>query len=153
MKLYEINEAIENCVDMETGEILDEAALDALKIEREEKIRNIAAWIVNLKADAKAYKDRADEFTARKKAAENKADSLERYLSNQLDGKAWKNEDFSVTFRMNKATDIYDESKIPVDYLIPQAAKIDKAGILRTLKMGKEIPGARLVERQSMTVK
>ena len=49
MKLYEINEAIENCVDTETGEILDEAALDALKIEREEKIRNIAAWIVNLK--------------------------------------------------------------------------------------------------------
>jgi hypothetical protein len=153
MKLYEINEAIENCVDTETGEILDEAALDALKIEREEKIRNIAAWIVNLKADAKAYKERADEFTARKKTAENKAESLERYLSNQLDGKAWKDSDFSVTFRMSKATDIYDESKIPVDYLIQQSPKIDKAGILRTLKMGKEIPGARLVERQSMTVK
>lgn len=153
MKLYEINEAIEACVDKETGEILDETALDALQIERDEKIRNIAAWIVNLEADARAYKDRADQFTARRKAAENKAENLRRYLSNQLNGEKWKDADFSITFRTAQATDIYDESAVPVDYLIPQAAKIDKAGILRTLKMGKEIPGARLIERQSMTVK
>ena len=140
-------------MDKETGEVLDEAALDALTIEREEKIRNIAAWIVNLKADAEAYKQRADDFTVRKKAAENKAESLKKYLSRQLDGKAWKNEDFSVSFRMNKATDILDESKIPICYMISQAPKIDRAAILRTLKMGVAVPGARLVERQSMTVK
>ena len=153
MKLYEINEAIEACVDKETGEVLDEAALDALTIEREEKIRNIAAWIVNLKADAEAYKKRADDFTARKKAAENKAESLEKYLSRQLAGKGWKDADFSVTFRTSKATDILDEKEIPICYMISQPAKIDKAAILRTLKMGVAVPGARLIERQSMTVK
>ena len=153
MKLYEINEAIEACVDKETGEVLDEAALDALTIEREEKIRNIAAWIVNLKADAEAYKQRADDFTARRKAAENKAESLEKYLSRQLDGKGWKDADFSVTFRTSKATDILDEKEIPICYMVPQPAKIDKAAILRTLKMGVAVPGARLIERQSMTVK
>lgn len=153
MKLYEINEAIEACVDKETGEILDEAALDALKIEREEKVRNIAAWIVNLKADAEAYKQRADAFTAKRKAAENKAESLERYLARQLGGKAWKDADFSVTFRMSKASDIVDESQIPICYMTPQPPKIDRAAILRTLKMGVAVPGARMVERQSMTVK
>ncbi|MBQ9728846.1 MAG: siphovirus Gp157 family protein, partial [Clostridia bacterium] len=104
-------------------------------------------------ADAEAYKKRADDFTARKKAAENKAESLEKYLSRQLDGKGWKDVDFSVSFRTSKATDILDESLIPVDYLKPQPAKIDRDAILRTLKMGVAVPGARLIERQSMTVK
>lgn len=153
MRLYEINAAIEACVDTETGEIIDEAALDALQIERQEKIRNICAWIVDLDAEAKAAKERADEFTRRKKAAESKADSLRRYLSNNLNGQKWKDNDFSVSFRKTQATEIYDEAKIPVDYLITQQPKIDRAGLLRTLKMGTEIPGARLVERQSITVK
>jgi len=153
MKLYEINEAIEACVDKETGEILDEAALDNLQMEREQKIHNIAAYIINLRAEAAAAKERAEVFTARRKAAENKAESLQKYLERQLNGQKWSDQDFKITWRTSQATDIYDESAIPVDYQIAQAPKIDRAGLLRTLKMGKEIPGVRLVERQSMSVK
>ena len=63
--LYEINTAILYCVEvepgttvnMETGEIIDLEKLSLLKMERSEKIRNIALWVKNLKADAKALKE------------------------------------------------------------------------------------------------
>lgn len=153
MKLYEINEAIDELIDKETGEITNESAMAELELARDEKIHNIAAYIINLRAEAAAAKERAEVFTARRKAAENKAESLQRYLERQLDGAKWSDADFKISWRTSQATEIIDEESIPVDYLIQQAPKIDKAGILRTLKMGKEIPGVRLVERQSMSVK
>lgn len=153
MTLYEIDDAILECVDQETGEVIDEEALAELQMERGKKIHNIAAYIINLKAEAAAAKERAEVFTARRKAAENKAESLQKYLERQLDGQKWSDQDFKITWRTSQATDIYDESAIPVDYQIAQAPKIDRAGLLRTLKMGKEVPGVRLVERQSMSVK
>lgn len=153
MKLYEINEAIEKCVDMETGEIIDEAALDALKMERAEKIHNIAAWIVNLKADAKAYKERADEFTARKNAAENKAESLKRYLENNLRGEGWKDADFRVTFSKTKYVNVLDEKAIPAKWWKKPEPQLMKQEITKAIKLGESIPGVELAERQSMTVK
>ena len=153
MTLYEIDDAILECVDQETGEVIDEAALAELQMERGKKIHNIAAYIINLRAEAAAAKERKEVFSARQKAAENKADSLQKYLERQLDGAKWSDADFKITWRTSQATDIYDESAIPVDYQIAQAPKIDRAGLLRTLKMGKEVPGARLVERQNMQLK
>lgn len=153
MSLYTINKAIEDLIDMETGEIKDIDAMEQLQMAREEKVHNICAYIINLDAEAKSYGERAAQFDSRRKAAENKAENLRKYLQNQLAGQKWKDEDFTVSFRTTKATDIFDEDAVPIDYKIAQAPKLDRAGILRTLKMGKEIPGARLVERESMTVK
>lgn len=153
MKLYEIDEAILACVDQETGEIIDEAALAELKMEREKKIHNIAAFIINLNAEAAAAKERAEVFTARRKAAENKAESLKRYLERQLNGQKWSDQDFKITWRKSEKTDIFDESAVPVDYKIPQPYKLDTMGIKRTLKMGKAVPGARLIESNNMQLK
>ena len=54
--LYEIDKAILECVDAETGEIIDDKALEELELARDNKIENIACWIKNLKADAESYK-------------------------------------------------------------------------------------------------
>ena len=54
--LYEIEEQILNCVDLETGEIIDEEALANLSMERDTKVENIALWIKNLLAEAKKRK-------------------------------------------------------------------------------------------------
>ena len=91
MNLYEIDrqiqELIENSVDPETGELtLDPAALDALQMEREAKIENLACYVKNLTADAKAIKAEEQALSERRKAAENKAERLKRYLSDALEG-------------------------------------------------------------------
>lgn len=41
MTLFEIDGAIMNCVDSETGEIINEEMLDALNMARNEKVENI----------------------------------------------------------------------------------------------------------------
>ena len=56
MNLYQINQEILNCMDLETGEILDGAKLDSLQLELEDKLEGIGCWIKNLEAEAAAYK-------------------------------------------------------------------------------------------------
>lgn len=159
--LYEISQEILNCVqvedgttvNVETGEVIDLEKLDALKMQKSEKVRNIALFIKNLKADAKAYKEEKEAFCARQKAAENKAAQLENYLSHVLDGEKVKEKEFSISWRKSKAVNILDEKKIPSDYLIQQAPKIDKAGIRAALKDGGEVPGAELKESVNIQIK
>ena len=78
--LYEINQDILNCVTVEdgttinteTGEVIDAERLDALHMEFNDKVRNIACFIKNLKAEAKAVKEEKEKLYARQKAAEDK---------------------------------------------------------------------------------
>ena len=71
MNLFEIDEAIEKAfalaVDPETGEVDEErmVLLEALHMERDKKIENIACLIKNLKADAAALKAEKDAFAKR----------------------------------------------------------------------------------------
>ena len=46
-----------------------------------------------------------------------------------------------TTFRIRKVLEIFDESKLPREYLIPDKIKIDKI-----LRAGVEVPGARLID-------
>ena len=50
MNIYDIDKAIEACVDTETGEIIDGEKLDALQMERAAKIEGVACWVKNLPA-------------------------------------------------------------------------------------------------------
>ena len=52
--LYEIDESIKALIDEETGEIADFEAFEALNLERDAKLENIALYIKDLKADAEA---------------------------------------------------------------------------------------------------
>ena len=73
MNIYDIDKAIEACVDKETGEIIDAEALDKLKMERDQKIENVACWAKNLEAEAKAIKEERMALAKRQLAAESKA--------------------------------------------------------------------------------
>ena len=72
--LYEIDNAIMECIDPETGEIIDAERLTALQMERDKKIEGVACWVKNLDADAAAYKAEKDAFAARQAKAEKLAD-------------------------------------------------------------------------------
>ena len=56
MKLYEIDNAILDCIDLETGEVIDTERLDAPNMERDAKIENVACWIKDLRAENEAIK-------------------------------------------------------------------------------------------------
>lgn len=158
--LYEINEQILRCVkdgdmvvDTETGEVIDMAALDALQMERDEKLTNIGKWILDLKADAKAIREREISLAERRKAKENKAEQLMDYMNMILAGKKFECADFKASYRKSQAVEVTDAEKIPAPYLIVQEPKVDKSGIKKALKAGEDIPGAKLVERNNLSIR
>lgn len=158
--LYEINEQILRCVkdgdmvvDTETGEVIDAAALDSLQMARDEKLTNIGKWILDLKADAKAIREREISLAERRKAKENKAEQLMDYMNMILAGKKFECADFKASYRKSQAVEVTDAEKIPAPYLIIQEPKVDKAGIKKALKAGEEVPGAKLVERNNLSIR
>ena len=153
MKLYEIDEAITKCVDAETGEIIDAEQLDKLYMEKEEKLENIALWIKDLKAEAEALKAEKMAFAERQKVAENKMESLKKYLAYALDGKAFKTTRASVSFRKSQAVEITDIYKLDENYLRYKEPEADKTAIKEALKAGKTVAGATLVENTSVIIK
>lgn len=158
MKLYEIEQEILACVDLETGEIIDPEKLETLELERDRKIEGIALWVKNLDAEAKAYKEEKDSFAQKQKVAENKAKSLKEFLSHYLDGTAFKSTKVNVSFRNSKAVDVfsmdelmnYDDCDSYLKYAEPTP---DKTAIKNAINSGVKIPGCRIVENSNIQIK
>ena len=162
MKLYEINEALEQALeaafDPETGEILDEDALaqvETLELAREDKLEGIACWIKDLRADAEAIKTEKNNLAKREKAANNKADRLTEYLKWQLAGEKLKTARASVSYRNSEAVELgerFEPMNLPSDCWSVEY-KINKTAIKEHLKAGEALEGAELVMRTSIIIK
>lgn len=153
MTLYEINEQILSCIDEETGEVLDADKLNALQIEKDEKIENVALWIKDLKAEAEAMKTEKKSFEERQKACENKAESLKKWLADALNGEKFKTNKVLISFRKTKSVQVSDIWQVPEEYIKYGEPTPDKNAIKKAIEAGEDIHGAFLVENTSMTVK
>lgn len=152
--LYEINEAIMNTIDLETGEIVDFDKFEALQMERNEKLENIALWVKNLLSESEALKAEEKAFAERRKAAENKAESLKRYLDSALNGQKFNTTKVAISYRKSTAVEV-DESRLPAKWLreIPASYVVDKVEIAKALKAGEIVDGATLVEKNNLSIK
>lgn len=157
MTLYDIDKALmdfEFEVDEETGEILNAADLDELKMAREDKIENLGLYIKNLEAEKEAVKHEKDNFADREKRLGKKIDGLKGYLTYALDGQKFSTPKVAVSFRKSESVHITDEYLIPDEYkLFTVVKKPDKGVIKKALKDGKEIMGVELVEKQNISVR
>ena len=153
MKLYEIDEAIMACIDAETGEVIDADKLDKLTMERDAKIENVALWIKDLKAEAEALKAEKMAFAERQKVAENKIESLKKWLAYALDGQSYKSVRASVSFRTSESVEIDDIYAVDENYLRYKEPEADKTAIKNAIKAGQEVAGATLVKSTSVIIK
>ena len=153
MKLYEIDQAIMDCIDMETGEIVNEELLNDLQMERDAKIENVALWIKELKAEAEALKAEKLAFAERQKVTENKMESLKKWLAYALNGEKFKTVRASVTFRTTDKVEVADIYKLDENYLRYKEPEADKEAIKKAIKAGQEVAGATLVENTSVIIK
>ena len=157
MTLYEINSEMLNLIDEETGEVLDYERFVELNLARDEKIENIGLWIKDLKAEASALKAEKDALAKRQKTAENKVESLTRYLQMMLEGEKFKTPRLSVSYRTSKAVEVDNEflswaMANGEQYLRYKEPEVDKTAVKEALEKG-EVPHAALVERVSVTIK
>ena len=160
MKLYEINMAIMECVDTETGEILDFEKLDALNMAREEKIESLGLWVKTLDAEASAIREEEKALAERRRVKENKAERLRAYLADVLGGCSFETARVKMTFRTSTSLNVTDEMGLIewleknhdecVKYATPTIAKSE---VTKLLKSGIEIPGAELATKQNLQLK
>lgn len=160
MTLYQIQDnirkAIEQGFDEETGEILDTNALEALQIQRDEKIENIALFIKDLTAEAKAIKEEKMNLARRQQTAENKAESLKRYLTKCLDGEKFKTAKVAISYRKSETVEFidgFDINLLPDQYQRKRDPEADKTALKDALKEGEEIYGVYLAEHNNTIIK
>lgn len=151
--LYEIDEEILNCVDIETGEIIDVERLGQLQLARDDKVEGIALWIKNLLSDASAIKEEEDKLAQRRKVNENKAKNLKEYLSKFLNGQKFKTPKVSISYRKSESVEVTDLSKLDDDYLKFAEPTVDKTKVKKALKAGTVLQGVSLVENQNIQIR
>lgn len=161
LSLYHIDQALENLIDHETGEVLDFDAFEELQMARDAKIEGIVCWTKNLAAEAKAIREEEKELAERRRALEAKRDKLLGYVERALDGAPFQTAKCAVTYRKSTAVEITSMEALvkwcmdngydgKVTYAAPTVAKSD---ITALLKAGTAIDGAELVTRMNMGVK
>lgn len=154
MKLYEIDEALVECFDPETGEIMDIDVYEGLQEEKDKKIEGIACIIKNRQAliDAlKAEKKRIDDRIA---TLETQNDNTKAFLDSVLQGHRFETEKAVCSYRKSTRVDITDISKIPDEYLnVKTEIAPMKTAIKQALKEDKEVPGCALIETNNLSIK
>ena len=158
--LYEINsdiDALLSNVDEDTGELLiDPEALDALMMEKQEKLENVALYVKNITAEVNAIKAEEDALKERRERLARKKDGLTKYLTDALDGERLETARVSITYRHSKSVEIdpLEFWKNPAEAFIRyKDPEPDKKAISDALKNGGVVPGAKIVEKTSMTIK
>ena len=160
--LYEIDHEILDCVDMETGEILDSEKLDALQMERERKLEGVALLVKDLNYEAQMVKEEADKLTARKKALDNKIASIKNWLLWALDGEKLKTPRCNV-YQTHSQKVVIDDEKALIDmfmsspsgekFLRMKDPEIDKNALKDSMKQGYEYEFAHLETTESVVIK
>ena len=159
MTIYEINNEIMNCIDMETGEVIDTDKLNELQMERDAKIENVALWIKELKAEAEAIKNEKQALADRQRVAENKAESLKNWLAYALNGEKFKTSKCSVSYRNSESVEVTEEGLEALmrdheDLLTYKAPEPNKKAIKDAIKNdGLTVTGVQLLQKTSTIIK
>ena len=169
MTLYDIDAQIaaldgaaedDMLIDEETGELISVSqALDALRMEREAKLENVACWVKNLSAEADAIREEENRLIKRRKAAETKAANLKAWLLAAMtreDGTTdkLKTGRVAVSVKRNPPSTVVDDALLPSTYKVAKITyQANKELIKRELLAGGEVPGAHLEYGRSVVIK
>lgn len=152
--LYQIDQGILSCLDMETGEIIDPEKLDSLQMERQQKIEGVALWVKNLSADVLAFKAEKEAFAERERIAKAKVERLKAWLTEALEGQKFSTAKCAVSFRKSARVEIEDPDRIPKHLMVETVTiQPDKNAIKEILKSGQEVGGCCLVENLNAQIK
>ena len=127
-------------------------------MERDAKIENVVLWIKDLKAEANAIKVEKQKLAERQKVAENKAESLKKWLAYALHGKKFSTAKCAVYFKYTKSVEVTDEGlevlmKEHDELLTYKAPEPNKKAIKDAIKDGLSVAGVQLVQNVSTIIK
>lgn len=126
--------------------------LNALEMNKAEKIDNCIAFYKSRKATAEALKKEKQAIADRQKSAENEAERMKNYLAFCLGGDKWESTAGKISYRKTERVEVTDANKIPEEYR-KWSFEPDKASIKEDIKQGVIIAGATICENISTIIK
>lgn len=168
MNIYEIDTTIAaflaDATDPETGELPEAEQfweeLTRLHLLRDTTLEDLLLEVKNLNAESAAIKTEATALQERAAALKKRADRIKNNVSYYLNGDGFSTNRVEVSWRKSTSVEIYDEAAFRkfVDdgheiYVRSVECPPDKDQIKGALKHGLEVAGARLVEKNNMSIK
>ena len=147
-------------IDPESGELPPE--FEQARAIVATKATAVAAYVIETEKQADYLDAHAKEVSDRSKAAKKRASWLRQYLMSHMSACGiTKISDergiFSATLDVgrDKAVEVFDETQLPSDYVreIPARQEADKSLIKKAISDGFDVPGARMMARDRLTIK
>jgi hypothetical protein len=152
--------AAEKLTDMDIPEEVVRDTLESISGDLETKAVSVAQFVRNLEATADQIKTAEKAMADRRKAIENRAENVRKYLlDNMVMAGIQKIECpyFKLAVRDNPVSVVIDEpALIPVNYMTdpaPPPPAPDKKLIKQAIEDGFEVPGARLARGKRLEIK
>ena len=145
-------------LDLDAETVTD--TLDSLSGDFESKAIGTSMVLRNIEATAEQIKQAEAAMAARRKALENRADSIKRYLLGAMQTTGITKIEcphFRISVRDNPpAVDVFDAAQVPAEFMVTPPAPPpapDKAAIKAAIKAGATVPGARITQGQRVEVR
>lgn len=159
MSIYQIDAAMMELIDEETGEIKDFEEFEKLALNRNEKIENTAKLFKNYSAEATAIREEEKNLAKRRKTCERNMEKIKTLLDYALCGEKYKSAAVAISYRKSSSVEIDEEQFIAwakanaAEYLRYQEPEVNKIALGDALKNGAEIPHAAIVEKMSLSIR
>lgn len=146
-------------IDPDTGEVPD--GFEQARAVVATKAQAVTAYVLENDKQADMVEAYAKELMARVKAARSRSSWLRTYLQSHMSALGIteiKDERglFKATLSVGRdeAIEVFDQAQLPADYLreIPAKHEPDKTLIKKAIKEGFDVPGAKLVKRDRLTI-
>lgn len=161
MTIYELTQEYLQLLALAEDELTDPQTLDdtmeAIQGEIEDKADGYAKIMLQLFAQSDGLDKEIKRLTEKKRAIDNNAKHLKNRLQQAMEatGKTkFKTDLFSFGIQKNPVALVIDDAeKIPEEFLIAQAPKVDNAGIKAALKAGQEFDWCHLTQTESLRIR
>lgn len=161
--LYKAAEELQdilNSLDPETGEIPE--SLDDARALVAQKAVNVVAYLKDTASKADYLMAAAKELQDRANKQKKRNEWLRQYLAfhmRQTGITHIKDEsgmfEAKLEIERDQSVDVFDTEQVPEEYMrtIPETQEPNKTLIASDLKLGIDVPGARIVKKDRLTIK
>lgn len=151
---------VEKLINSELDEQTIADTIESASGELEAKATNVAMFIRNLEASAEQIKLAEKAMSERRKAIESKAESVKRYLFDNMRRVGISKIEcpyFAMTIKKNPPSVIIDDANlIPSQYMVTPPSpppSPDKAAIKAALQAGEMVAGAHIEQGERLEIK
>jgi len=161
--LYQAADSVRDLLDQidpETGELPE--GFEQARALVATKAKACAAFILDNEAQADMVEQHAKSLLDRVKTARKRSQWLREYLSSHMAAAgvmSIKSDDGTFTAKLDlgrdESVDVWDAAQLPADYMreIPAKSEPDKTLIKKAIKDGFDVPGAKLIAKDRLTLK